>query len=212
MSELQFQFDTQGIDWLALEALFKAANLHGREGDKIRRAFQASGVVCFAKDKARLVGAARALTDHEYHGTIYDVVVDPGYQRRGIGTRLLSELLARLPVWPPLCQAPSSIRSYFGNDEYPRGFFGGKGFKWQSFFPHFEHLMRFATSSSRASQPHSLPKVCGSALRSCPHAAHLSSKVYWPNSSLNFSIRNSRRMRAILAIWLECVHPVVDGR
>jgi len=113
MSELQFQFDTQGIDWLALEALFKAANLHGREGDKIRRAFQASGVVCFAKDQARLVGAARALTDHEYHGTIYDVVVDPGYQRRGIGTRLLSELLARLPVWRVLLVAADDVQPFY---------------------------------------------------------------------------------------------------
>jgi len=29
------------------------------------------------------VAAGRALTDGEYHATIYDVVVDPEYQRRG---------------------------------------------------------------------------------------------------------------------------------
>src|SRR6185312_15419881 len=53
-------------------------NLGGREGDKVRRAFEKSDVVCFAMDGARLVGAARALTDFEYHATIYDVVVTRG--------------------------------------------------------------------------------------------------------------------------------------
>ena len=74
---VQFQFDSQGVDLRHLLQLFKVANLGGREGDKVRRAFEKSSVVCFAKDKLRLVTAGRALTDGEYHATIYDVVVDP---------------------------------------------------------------------------------------------------------------------------------------
>jgi hypothetical protein len=65
-----------------LVQLFKVANLGGREGDKVRRAFEKSSVVCFAKDKLRLVVAGRALSDGAYHATICDVVVDPEYQCR----------------------------------------------------------------------------------------------------------------------------------
>jgi hypothetical protein len=62
---VQFQFDSQGLDWRHLVQLFKVANLGGREGDKVRRAFEKSSVVCFAKDKLRLVAAGRALSDGE---------------------------------------------------------------------------------------------------------------------------------------------------
>jgi hypothetical protein len=46
--------------------LFKVANIYGRESKKVRRAFEKSNEVCFAKDKLRLVAAGRALTGGEY--------------------------------------------------------------------------------------------------------------------------------------------------
>lgn len=67
---------------------------------------------------------------------------------------------------------------YFGNDVYPRGFRGGNARNVHFFSPHFEHRIRFATSSSCTSQPHSRPSVRGSAVRSCPHAPHFKTKVY----------------------------------
>ena len=110
---VQFQFDSQGVDWRHLLQLFKVTNLGGREGDKVRRAFEKSSVVCFAKDKLRLVAAGRALTDGEYHATIYDVVVDPEYQRKGVGSRVMSELLARLPVWRVLLVAGREVQPIY---------------------------------------------------------------------------------------------------
>ena len=44
-------------------------------------------------------GVSRAIPDWEYHAVIYDVAVHPDYQRRSFGSRMLSELLVRLPVW-----------------------------------------------------------------------------------------------------------------
>jgi hypothetical protein len=77
---------------------------------------------------------------------------------------------------------------HFGNDVYPRGFFGGNARSLHRFLPHFEQRMRFAMSSRRASQPHSRPSMSGSALRSWPHSEHVKTKVYWPNSSLSLSM------------------------
>jgi ribosomal protein S18 acetylase RimI-like enzyme len=107
------QRHSEGIDWAALVDLFKLTNLGGREGDKIRRAYEKSDVVCFALDGARLVGAARALSDFEYHATIYDVVVHPDYQGRSVGTRMMRELLSALPVWRILLVADTSVSAFY---------------------------------------------------------------------------------------------------
>jgi hypothetical protein len=71
-----------------------------------------------------------------------------------------------IPMWTLMIEPRSGICFHLGNAEYPRGFFGGNALKPQPFLPHFEHRNRLATSSSLASQPHSRPSVCGSAIRS----------------------------------------------
>jgi ribosomal protein S18 acetylase RimI-like enzyme len=110
---VHFQFGSQDVDWQRLLHLFKVTKMGGREGDKLRRAFEKSNVVCFAKDRGQLIAAGRALTDNEYHATIYDIVVDPNYQRQGIGTRLMTELLARLPVWRVMLVADSEVQPFY---------------------------------------------------------------------------------------------------
>jgi ribosomal protein S18 acetylase RimI-like enzyme len=114
MGSIQFRFDTVGVDWPALERLFKDAGLDGREGDKIRRAFENSTTVCFVWDDNRLIGCARALSDFEYHATIYDVAIHPEYQRRGIGSQLMREMLSRLPVWRVLLVADGDAARFYG--------------------------------------------------------------------------------------------------
>jgi len=107
------QSNSDGIDCSALVALFKLMNLGGREGDKIKRAFEKSDVVCFARDASKLVGAAPALSDFEYHATICDVVVHPDYQRRSVGSRMMKELLSSLPVWRILLVADANVRPFY---------------------------------------------------------------------------------------------------
>ena len=94
----RWQWTCDGVDWGEVEALFAAVELGGRKGDKLRRAFLASQVVCFVYDDDILIGVARALTDGEYHALIYDVAVHPDYQRAGIGSEMMAHLLERLPV------------------------------------------------------------------------------------------------------------------
>lgn len=49
-----------------------------------------------AWDGDRLVGIARTLTDFSYVAYLADLAVDAGYQRQGIGKRLIREMKQRL--------------------------------------------------------------------------------------------------------------------
>ncbi|HEV8217907.1 MAG TPA: GNAT family N-acetyltransferase [Gemmatimonadaceae bacterium] len=50
-----------------------------------------------AWDGSRLVGSIRILTDGYFFATIPEILVDPEYQRRGIGQRLMVLALERAP-------------------------------------------------------------------------------------------------------------------
>ena len=111
--EVNYQFDCRNVAASELEQLFRRARLGGRAGEKIRRAFVNSSIVCLAYDKKALVGASRAMTDGEYHGLIYDVAVLPEYQRQGIGRRMMHELLSRMPVWRVMLVADGDVQGFY---------------------------------------------------------------------------------------------------
>jgi ribosomal protein S18 acetylase RimI-like enzyme len=120
--QVTYRSTCQDVSTRDLEELFEAAELGGRVGEKIRRAFLNSSLVCFAYDSARLIGASRAITDGEYHGLIYDVAVLPEYQGHGIGRCMMQELLTRLPVWRVMLVADEGVQGFYrelGFEKYP---------------------------------------------------------------------------------------------
>ncbi|CAL0302575.1 unnamed protein product [Lupinus luteus] len=47
-------------------------------------------------EEKRLIGMARATSDHAFNATIWDVLVDPGYQGQGLGKALVEKLIRTL--------------------------------------------------------------------------------------------------------------------
>ena len=83
------------IDWDRLALIFKRAPLGDRDPAVLREVFKNSGVRCFAWDKKELVGAGRAITDEIRYAVIFDVVVLPEYQGKGIGKQIMTFLADR---------------------------------------------------------------------------------------------------------------------
>jgi ribosomal protein S18 acetylase RimI-like enzyme len=94
---IEIRFGTDRLDWGAVCRIFERAPLGTRDPEKLRRSAENSYVVCSAWDGEVVVGYGSAISDGEYHSAIYDVVVLPEYQGRGVGRAIMQALLGRLP-------------------------------------------------------------------------------------------------------------------
>jgi GNAT superfamily N-acetyltransferase len=97
---IEYSNKKESIDWEEAAIVFERAPLGARRRDpeQLRRAFASSYTVIFVFDADRLVGLGRALCDGEYQAAIYDMVLLPQYQGKGIGKEMLNRLCAQLPV------------------------------------------------------------------------------------------------------------------
>ena len=60
----------------------------------IKKVLMNSTLVFSAWDGKKLVGFARVLTDKTFRATIWDVIVIPEYQNRGIGSSLIKRIIS----------------------------------------------------------------------------------------------------------------------
>ncbi len=113
MDKINYSHTADSVTADALQDLFRAAELGGRVGSKILRAFKNSPVVCLAFVGDRLIGASRAITDGEYHAVVYDVAVHPEFQGNGVGKELMKRLLAKINVWRVMLVADREVQDFY---------------------------------------------------------------------------------------------------
>ncbi|ABB56805.1 conserved hypothetical protein YCF52 [Synechococcus elongatus PCC 7942 = FACHB-805] len=88
------------IDLQELEALCDAVGWSRRPVRKVRRALDNSFLVVSLWEQLaqqrRLIGFARATSDHAFNATIWDVVINPSFQGQGLGRVLMEYVIAQL--------------------------------------------------------------------------------------------------------------------
>jgi len=72
-----------------------------------------STLVVSAWDGERLIGAVRVLSDTLFRSVIYDLLVLPGYQNKGIGKELLRRCIGHFPKSEWLVQTTKEISGYY---------------------------------------------------------------------------------------------------
>ena len=86
--------DRERVDVIQLLELYKSTWWAlNRSAPDVRSALENSHPVVSAWDGAHLVGFTRVISDRTYRATIWDVIVRPSHQGRGIGKRLLDFVL-----------------------------------------------------------------------------------------------------------------------
>lgn len=89
--------DRTNIDWNEATKLIETGFPVTLTADVVRAKFHGSQAVSFVVDGPRLVGLGRAISDGVTSSALYDVVVLPEYQGRGVGRLIMDDLLAQLP-------------------------------------------------------------------------------------------------------------------
>ena len=117
---IAFKYELNGVNWSEAAELFRRAPLGVRDPDKLRRSCEKSFLVCFAYIENKLVGMSRAISDGEYHAAIYDLVILPEYQSKGIGTQIMEELHRRLPVKTIILYAVPGKELFYGKLGYSK--------------------------------------------------------------------------------------------
>lgn len=109
----------ENIDWEQIRNSLRLVGMAFREPEEHRRAFEGSFCRVFLFDEARLVGFGRAISDGSTQAAIYDIVVLPEYQGKGLGKLLMTRLLDRL--------AGCNVILYANPGK--EGFYAGLGFR-----------------------------------------------------------------------------------
>ncbi|MEM1239165.1 MAG: GNAT family N-acetyltransferase [Cyanobacteria bacterium P01_H01_bin.26] len=90
----------RNVDLYELEELCDAVGWSRRPLRKVKKAIQHSFLVItmweMRGSRKRLIGFSRATSDHAFNATIWDVVVHPSFQGRGLGKALMQQLIKRL--------------------------------------------------------------------------------------------------------------------
>ncbi|PZV18580.1 MAG: GNAT family N-acetyltransferase [Leptolyngbya sp.] len=97
----QVYFSTEReIDLYELEELCSAVGWSRRPLRKVKKAIQHSFLVVTMWEQRgtqrRLVGFSRATSDHAFNATIWDVVIHPDFQSRGLGKELMKYMIKKL--------------------------------------------------------------------------------------------------------------------
>ena len=87
-----------GIDWDQAKADLAADRFdNGRSAEALRRSFEQSAHVAFARDGERVVGLARLLSDGVCNAYLLDVWTASAYRREGIASSMMRLLLDAVP-------------------------------------------------------------------------------------------------------------------
>ena len=124
MIDLTLDTQTDRVDWSEARRLLREDDFdNGRSPEDLRRSYENSQHVVYARTDGQLVGMARMLSDGICNTYLLDVWTSKLHRRQGIGSRMVGDLLERVPGHHVGLQTDDA-----------RGFYRSLGFQEQPIF------------------------------------------------------------------------------
>ena len=93
-AKFSIQTDTEGVNWLQLRDVYRAAYGSDISLERIRNIFERSWATRIALWNGEIVGGVYAFSDGELDASIHGLATHPDFQRRGIGAALMHSMVA----------------------------------------------------------------------------------------------------------------------
>ncbi|MDW4082771.1 GNAT family N-acetyltransferase [Staphylococcus saprophyticus] len=87
----EYQFDMNDIDEIV--RIYHGNHWNGHNQEEVITLFNTATHVVIAKREGQVIGFARAMSDGVFNAAIYDVVVDTAYQSKGVGNKIVQEMV-----------------------------------------------------------------------------------------------------------------------
>ena len=94
--QLETQRNCTGVDWEKVSNILKSVGMAHHQPEIHRKAFEASYTVVFIYESGELIGCGRAISDGAYQAAVYDCAVLSSYQGKGLGRRIMEEILSQI--------------------------------------------------------------------------------------------------------------------
>lgn len=95
--EIEIKHELPDSNWDIISETLKAVGMAYYEPHVHKKAFENSHTSIFVYHGGRLIGFGRAISDGVYQAAIYDVAIIPEFQKEGIGTTIIKNIVSRLP-------------------------------------------------------------------------------------------------------------------
>ncbi|MEB6549014.1 GNAT family N-acetyltransferase [Heyndrickxia sporothermodurans] len=94
--DLKIHSDFSKVNLEEMKEIYTSVGWTKHSEEIIKQVFEASNVLAFVTVNGRIVGFGRAMSDGVFNAAIYDVIVHPDFQKRGIAKQIMEYLLDKL--------------------------------------------------------------------------------------------------------------------
>ena len=92
--------------------IYNKTDLKKSDRKKLDKAFKNSFAVVTSWKSKTLIGVGRMLSDGVMYSAIFDVVIDPAFQKQGVGRKIMEALISKVP------HTCIHLTSTFGNESF----------------------------------------------------------------------------------------------
>ena len=110
---LTIKTDCSEVDWVQIKQFLENVGMASQKPEVHQRAFQASYAKIFIYENEQLLGFGRVISDGEYQAALYDIAVHPESQGKGVGRKIIQELLSKVPTCNVILYATPGMEGFY---------------------------------------------------------------------------------------------------